>query len=167
MLHFGIKKRIARGRCVPLPEYTARFRLQTRERISGLALRSASPQSMRTNLGGDFQTPTRDEKSLGEELGDGPVLVAAVGEEPAHDERDLVRRELLHRDLERVRLALEWHEYGSVHAGEVALVSWSASCMSCSKRLCRCAAHRIRSSNAFPISPPSVSSTTGFNPKTP
>ncbi len=50
-----------------------------------------------------------------DELVDAPVLVAAVGEVAPDDEGDLSLLELLHGDLERVRLALELHHHRGAH----------------------------------------------------
>ena len=51
---------------------------------------------------------------MNDELVDAPVLEAAVGQVPPHDDGDLALLQLLHRDLQRVRLALQLdHDRGA------------------------------------------------------
>lgn len=49
-----------------------------------------------------------------------PILVTPVWQEAADDKRDLVRSQLLHRDLQRIRFAFEWDQHGCIHA----VVGW-------------------------------------------
>lgn len=54
--------------------------------------------------------------SVHDELFDRPILVAAVGQISSDFDRNFPLPELLHRDLQRVRLVLDVHHHRCVHA---------------------------------------------------
>lgn len=50
-----------------------------------------------------------------DELVDGPVLKALVWQEAADDDRDLALLQLLHGNLQRVRLSIQLHHHWRAH----------------------------------------------------